>query len=1094
MKNLIIRSLIFIWMLALTVPLFATDASLLPNGKQTFLDQNGNPLSSGKVYFYTPSTTTFKTTWQNAGKTIANTNPVTLDAAGRAIIYGDGTYRQVVRDSLGNLIWDQLTASTGAGGGTPTLVGDGNLVGTVLPWSGLVAPNQYVFTYGQEISRATYPLFFTAITLNQNVNCSSGNPILTGLSDTTQIPVGATIEVSCLAPGTTVISKTSTTITVSTNATISTTASSVIFPWGNGNGSTTFNVPDYRGRTLAGRDNMGGTTASRLTSAYYGETADALGANGGSQNQTLITANLPAYTPSGTNAITDPGHKHVVVNSDTTGGAALTANNYLMGSADNGTAFSYTLKGTATVASTGGTSTNTTGITSAFSGTAQGGTSAAFATIQPTITINYIVKITPDISSSVATGVTSLGGMTGTIACGYRIICTSNVVSFDDSALIPENNNWTQNILHNGDFSQWTLCPLFDCSVILTDGSLTGSSGFVITPTSSAVNVWPDGWSLSGTGYGGATTWLMRSFIPTNQTSVESYPFRYSATTWTTAPTSASTTENPSPCAGPNVAFGTIAGCRNTYFDSQSVVGFVNYGMTQQTYTMAVNTRTGRRITNVTNNGSGLCRFTVATTSGMTTAQFATVAGLIGTTACNGSGTITVVNGTTVDFSNSFSGVYDATSDGLIANQPIFITPVLYYSMAYNNWLVGQFPSLEGNYIQNSGSDGQFYAYKVISGSGTTGRAIVGVADNGGGLCRIQIDSTTNYTTGQTGSSVAPGTGCTGSFVITVIDATHIDLIASTFSGVYTAGGYIGVAPVQSTKGATQSDGNILWENIGFAKGRTYDIYQGQYTNNTVTSSGYNQGAATQVSGGIGNACAVTATWQKCVVTILVPAAEYNNTGDYAWSATDPIRQLLPWVIYNGNAAQANAASLVAGIDIIGPIGLQEIDIAELSAVPGVTAMSFRPPPPQFNRVTTLPFNDIIGYLPQNTQKTGIFVQSRYNDVGNQATFERRTITGNSPITITNGDAVAGNPIVVCATCLTATVTTVGALGTCDASTKAFRKFVTDSNAASFTAGIGAVVAAGGTTNVPVTCDGTNWRIGMNKPANDNNIYLRKVG
>lgn len=40
------------------------------------------------------------------------------------------------------------------------------------------------------------------------------------------------------------------------------------------------------------------------------------------------------------------------------------------------------------------------------------------------------------------------------------------------------------------------------------------------------------------------------------------------------------------------------------------------------------------------------------------------------------------------------------------------------------------------------------------------------------------------------------------------------------------------------------------------------------------------------------------------------------------------------------------------------------------------------------------------------------------------------------------------------------------------------RAFVTDSNAVSFTAGIGAVVAAGGATKVPVTYDGTSWRIG----------------
>ena len=55
--------------------------------------------------------------------------------------------------------------------------------------------------------------------------------------------------------------------------------------------------------------------------------------------------------------------------------------------------------------------------------------------------------------------------------------------------------------------------------------------------------------------------------------------------------------------------------------------------------------------------------------------------------------------------------------------------------------------------------------------------------------------------------------------------------------------------------------------------------------------------------------------------------------------------------------------------------------------------------------------------------------------------------------------------------------TIVASLPTCSAPTKGMRHFVTDANA-SFTAGIGAVVAAGGANNVPVTCDGTNWRIG----------------
>ena len=57
--------------------------------------------------------------------------------------------------------------------------------------------------------------------------------------------------------------------------------------------------------------------------------------------------------------------------------------------------------------------------------------------------------------------------------------------------------------------------------------------------------------------------------------------------------------------------------------------------------------------------------------------------------------------------------------------------------------------------------------------------------------------------------------------------------------------------------------------------------------------------------------------------------------------------------------------------------------------------------------------------------------------------------------------------------------TVVGSLPSCAAGTKGARLFVTDANA-TFTAGIGAVVAAGGANNVPVTCDGTSWRIGAN--------------
>ncbi len=81
---------------------------LLPNGKQQFTDNNGRPLVGGRVYFYSVGTQTPKDTYSDFGQTTLNTNPVILDARGSASIYGAGNYRQVLRDSLGNLIWDQV--------------------------------------------------------------------------------------------------------------------------------------------------------------------------------------------------------------------------------------------------------------------------------------------------------------------------------------------------------------------------------------------------------------------------------------------------------------------------------------------------------------------------------------------------------------------------------------------------------------------------------------------------------------------------------------------------------------------------------------------------------------------------------------------------------------------------------------------------------------------------------------------------------------------------------------------------------------------------------------------------------------------------
>jgi microcystin-dependent protein len=100
-------------------------------------------------------------------------------------------------------------------------------LGAMLDYTGPSAPNSsFVFPFGQQISRTTYATYF----------------VLVGIQ------------------------------------------------YGSGNGSTTFNVPDLRGRVAAGIDNMGGTNAN-LLNVYCSDTT--LGASCGAQNQTIAQANLP---------------------------------------------------------------------------------------------------------------------------------------------------------------------------------------------------------------------------------------------------------------------------------------------------------------------------------------------------------------------------------------------------------------------------------------------------------------------------------------------------------------------------------------------------------------------------------------------------------------------------------------------------------------------------------------------------------------------------------------------------------------------------------------------------------------------------------
>jgi microcystin-dependent protein len=84
--------------------------------------------------------------------------------------------------------------------------------------------------------------------------------------------------------------------------------------YGTGDGSTTFNVPDLRGRTGFGKDDMGGSAASRITAGVSGVTGTTLGATGGHQDIPLHNHGItePNGGAGHSHGITQPAHSHGV--------------------------------------------------------------------------------------------------------------------------------------------------------------------------------------------------------------------------------------------------------------------------------------------------------------------------------------------------------------------------------------------------------------------------------------------------------------------------------------------------------------------------------------------------------------------------------------------------------------------------------------------------------------------------------------------------------------------------------------------------------------------------------------------------------------
>jgi hypothetical protein len=122
--------------------------------------------------------------------------------------------------------------------------------------------------------------------------------------------------------------------------------------------------------------------------------------------------------------------------------------------------------------------------------------------------------------------------------------------------------------------------------------------------------------------------------------------------------------------------------------------------------------------------------------------------------------------------------------------QPSWVATTFNRALVYNHQLNRWSPiELVGEYLVQLGTPGI-----TLEGLGTIGRiTISNAANNGSGLIRLTVSSSAGWATGDIKdvASVGGTTEANGTWTITVINGTTIDLQGSTFANAYTSGGYV---------------------------------------------------------------------------------------------------------------------------------------------------------------------------------------------------------------------------------------------------------------------------------------------------------------
>lgn len=243
-------------------------------------DEFGDPLGGGRLYLYQAGTVaTPQNGYQDAALTLVMPNPIELDAAGRVpqFFLADGYIKIRLDDKHGitQLARDGVLVigpSAGGGGGgsgvDPTTILQ---PGMISMFYGTGSVSGFVRCNGRTIGSAT-----SGASERANADCSALFQFLWNAD--------------------------------SNLAVIPSRGASAASDWA---ANRQITLPDCRGRTLAGLDDMGASSpAGRLTVNFWGGSGLALGQTGGDEKNLLALNNMPSHAHDGFIKITDPTHLH----------------------------------------------------------------------------------------------------------------------------------------------------------------------------------------------------------------------------------------------------------------------------------------------------------------------------------------------------------------------------------------------------------------------------------------------------------------------------------------------------------------------------------------------------------------------------------------------------------------------------------------------------------------------------------------------------------------------------------------------------------------------------------------------------------------